>query len=108
MGKMKSELYTDTRIYYGGDMANSEGFGTITAIEKNKWGIHVNIELDDGRKMTVSRSQFSDKYLGHGGTRFVTEKAYNNYYQLQFNKFYKLSAKEKENECLYHLGNNNG
>ncbi len=87
------ELYTGTRIYYGGDMANLEGFGTITAIEKNRWGVQIKIAMDDGRKINIPPCLFSPEYLGHGGTRFVTEAAYNDYRQKQFASFRNFAAK---------------
>jgi hypothetical protein len=90
---MKPELYTGTRIYYGGDMANQSDFGTITAIEKDRWGTHCQIVLDDGRELNVSYHQFSPEYLGHGGTRFVTEAAYNKYRETQIAKFRRFAEK---------------
>ncbi len=77
------QLPEGTRIYYGGDMANSEDFGIITSTEAStKWGKFINIKLDDGREMKrLPLCAFSDEYKGHGGTRFVTLEAYNAYRQ---------------------------
>ena len=76
------DLPKDTRIYYGGDMANNSGFGTITKIISDKWGQFVTIKMDDGQDIVcLPVSAFSPEYKGHGGTRFVTIDAYNKYRQ---------------------------
>ena len=72
-----------TRIYYTGDMANSEGTGTIAEIKETKWGTDVIIKMDDSRDVTVSPCNFSDEYSGNGSTRFVTLRAYNDYRRKQ-------------------------
>ena len=72
-------LSENTRIYYGGDMANDSGLGTIVLNNSDKWGNWVNILMDDGRTMHIPTSGFSPVYKGHGGTRFVTIDAYNAY-----------------------------
>ncbi len=77
-----TDLPKDTRIYYGGDMANDSGFGTIAETVSDKWGQFVSIKMDDGRDIEhLSISGFSPEYKGHGGTRFVTIDAYNKYRQ---------------------------
>ena len=45
------EYKVEDRIYYKGDMANVEDFGTITKIHPaNKWGpLSYDIQTDDGR-----------------------------------------------------------
>ena len=88
---MKSEhLKKGVRIYYNGDMANDEGLGTITKQVTDKWGTHVNIKMDDGREINgLSTIMFSDEYLGHGGTRFVTEEAYKKYRQAMIERLKK-------------------
>lgn len=76
------DLPKDTRIYYGGDMANIDGFGTIINTEKDKWGEFVDIKMDDGHDIErLPVCMFSTEYKGHGGTRFVTIKAFNAYRQ---------------------------
>ena len=73
-----------TRIYYGGDMANSDGFGTIAKAISDKWGKRVDIMMDDGRKINcLPVCAFSEEYKGHGGTRFVTLEAYNQFRKKQ-------------------------
>ena len=84
-------LKEKTRIYYTGDMANDEGFGIIVKSYQDKWGSFYNILMDDGREMNrLHTIAFSETYKGHGGTRFVTEDAYNAYY-----KNINFNAKEK-------------
>ena len=82
----KVELTIGTRVFNGGDMANCEHFGTITAIEtESRFQNHVEITPDAGSDRTkpykVPACIFSAKYLGHGGTRFVTEAAYQEWRQ---------------------------
>ena len=75
---MRNELVKDARIYNGGDIANEEKFGTITAQLIDKWGTFVYIRYDDGSETKrLPISNFSSEYKGHGGTCFVTVKAYN-------------------------------
>lgn len=84
----KELLKKGTRIYYNGDMANDDGFGVIVSQEEDKWGIHVNIKMDDGRTFNkLSIGMFSSEYLGHGGTRFVTEEAFQKFKQETIKKF---------------------
>ncbi len=76
------ELPVGTRIYYGGDMANQSDFGVITKHRSDKFGQFVDTKLDDGRvQRSLPLCVFSPVYKGHGGTRFVTEKAYKEYRQ---------------------------
>jgi len=76
------KLEVGTRIYYTGDMANNEGFGTVTKkIPEGKYNSAcVNIKMDDGReKIMLPEILFSPKYSGNGSTRFVTQEAYQNW-----------------------------
>lgn len=73
---MAVTLEIGTRIYYGGDMANLEGFGEIVDAKANAYCDDVRVRMDDGRDLWVPRVMFSEAYAGHGGTRFVTEAAY--------------------------------
>jgi len=91
----KETLKKGTRIYYGGDMANDEGFGTITSQTTDKFGTFVGIKMDDGREMNISIVCFSDEYLGHGGTRWVTKEAWEKFRNKTFARFIK-SAKAAE------------
>jgi len=92
----KEDLKKGTRIYYNGDMANDEGLGVITEQKTDKWGTHVNIKMDDGRDINgLSIVMFSDEYLGHGGTRFVTEEAYKKYRQATIERLNKSLEERK-------------
>ena len=71
------KLQKETRIYYAGDMANRSGLGKITEIGNIGYGDFANIKMDDGREFVqLSLCNFSEEYLGHSGTKFVTEEAY--------------------------------
>ncbi|KKN25909.1 hypothetical protein LCGC14_0879910 [marine sediment metagenome] len=73
----KETLKKGTRIFYGGDMANDEGFGTITSQQTDKFGDFLTIKMDDGREFkSLTPALFSEEYLGHGGTRWVTKEAW--------------------------------
>ena len=84
-------LSVGTRIFNGGDMANVEHFGTITKIIKNsRFGDQYEITPDPDsertKPYTIPPVMFSEVYLGHGGTRFVTEEAYREYRTKQMAK----------------------
>lgn len=80
-----------TRIYYTGDMANNEGFGTITNLDSDpQWGNSMTINMDDGRVMhRMPPVIFSPVYSGNGSTRFVTEEAYKAWRETMFARFAK-------------------
>ena len=66
-------------------MANFPHFGTITKAFTDRWGSHVEIttdgdETDDARTYTIPASMIGDTFKGHGGTRIVTEAAYQAWY----------------------------
>jgi hypothetical protein len=86
-GENEMKLETGLRIYYTGDMANDEGFGTITELKSDRWGDHVEIQMDDGREINVDEIAISSKYEGHGGTRFVTIEAFNDFGRASYEKF---------------------
>ena len=77
-----SDLPVGTEIYYHGDMANRDGFGKIVKHTAGQWvSPSVTIDMEDGRHINLLPvCIFSEKYLGHGGTRFVTRAAYNRWY----------------------------
>lgn len=90
------ELAVGTRIFNGGDMANAEHFGTISHIFRNAhFGDQYEITPDPDSERTkpycVSPAMFSDVYLGHGGTRFVTEQAYQKYRATQIAKINEVA-----------------
>lgn len=80
---MSIELKVGDRIYYTGDMANRPGWFTVVALKADSYR-HVEL-LEEGddepRHMFIPLSLFSAEYLGHCGTRFVTEAAYRRYYE---------------------------
>ena len=83
-------LEIGTKIYYTGDMANREGFGTITKVGGDalflkcfryrfvsRW---YDITMDNGRVFpSLPHTSFSAKFSGGGLTRFVTKQAYQNW-----------------------------
>ena len=96
------ELIVGTRVYNGGDMANASHFGTITAIKTSKWGTNIEItpdaDSDRSGPYNVPQAIFSPKYLGHGGTRLVTEAAYQEFRKEQMAQaeaFYAKYASSK-------------
>jgi len=95
---MKELLEVGTRVFNGGDMANVEHFGTITAIIRNaRFGDQYEITPDPGSERTnpycIPPVMFSEEYKGHGGTRFVTEAAYKEYREKQIADFKARYAK---------------
>ena len=82
---MKSiNLEVGTRIYYTGDTANDEGFGTIIIVkQKSNFGTILKIKMDDDREFNISPANFSPEYKGSGLTRFVTEAAYKSWKEIQ-------------------------
>ena len=74
------KLEVGTRIYNGGDMANIEHFGTITRVQKDRWGTSYWIMPDADSERTKEYSippvMVSPEYDGTGRTRIVTEAAY--------------------------------
>lgn len=84
--ELRPDLQAGTKIYYGGDMANAESHGIITRRYTDKWGTFVDVKLyeprhdgDDGIVRALPLCSFSEEYKGHGGTRWVTEEAYQKY-----------------------------
>lgn len=72
-----TDIQQNDRIYFSGDMANQEGFGSVTAIDRSgRFGDRLTVTMDDERTFSLTRSAFSSRYEGHGGTRFVLESAY--------------------------------
>ena len=89
-------LNEGTRIYYGGDMANPDGFGVITKAYSDKWGSFVDVVMDDGREMRgLHTVGFSATYSGNGSTRFVTEAAYDEWRANQIAQFTNSMAAQR-------------
>lgn len=76
---MKKILSKGVEIYYGGDMANKPKFGVIINTDDDRFGSWVTVRWENGETDRYSIASFSPVYLGHGGTRFVTKKAYMNW-----------------------------
>lgn len=73
------KLKIGDRIYNHGDIANQEHFGTITAEKKGDFGHDYQITPDDDAEREpywICANGIQDVFKGHGGTRFVTEAAY--------------------------------
>lgn len=70
------QLEIGTKVYNGGDMANVEHFGVITAIKNGQYQITPDADSDRKNPYWVPFCAFSPIYKGHGGTRFVTKEAY--------------------------------
>jgi len=98
-------LTKGTRIYNGGDMANADHFGTITKVETDRWGTRYEITADplepnpyddpnEPDLCLLQRAPYwipacaiSPVYKGHGGTRIVTEVAYQTWRKQQYAAF---------------------
>lgn len=72
----KVKVIIGTRVFNHGDMANIEHFGTITAIESGHYEITPDADSERTKPYCIPFCLFSPVYKGHGGTRFVTEEAY--------------------------------
>jgi hypothetical protein len=74
-----------TAIYYAGDVANTPGFGTITALNQNpRFGATYDIEMEDGREVRgIPTMLVADEYHGHHSPRFVLRAAYDAYWKAQ-------------------------
>ena len=92
-------LTQGTEIYYGGDMANDSGFGVIESVSESRWGINYKIVMEDARVMNISPSNFSEEYLGHGGTRFVTKAAYQAFRKAAIERMEREFAAMKARKC---------
>lgn len=81
------ELSIGTRIYYTGDMANHEAFGTITKIEPCKfyqWSITIEYDKEDDKANSV----LSPMNFSQGpGRRFMTEEQLNSERQAKIEAF---------------------
>jgi len=68
------------KIYYRGDCANHEHFGTVTDKKIDKWGgrIEITPEIESGaEKYWINLEMISSKDSGNCSTPFVTIEAYN-------------------------------
>jgi hypothetical protein len=79
---MKYEL--GQKIYYTGDQANCDGWFLITEVRNNNYIKGYDMKEINGENRLMNRVlqvSIGDTYKGHMGTRFVTEAAYNEYYE---------------------------
>jgi hypothetical protein len=77
---MSSHTANGQRIYYTGDMANMDGFGTITEQHPGgRWADQITITMDDGREISIPTMAVKSQYSGNCSTRFVTAEAYAEY-----------------------------
>jgi hypothetical protein len=63
-------------IYYTGDMANADAFGTVTGIEDTRWGQVIEVTYEDGRVDSLQAHLIGNVYNGTCNPRFVTRAAY--------------------------------
>lgn len=88
------KLRKGTKIYYAGDMANRSGSGIVTEVGNIGYGDFVNVTMKDGREFEqLSVCGFSEEYLGHSGTKFVTEEAYLKWKEQMAKRWYKKYCK---------------
>ena len=79
MEYVQPTLAIGTRVYNHGDMANAPHFGTLTSVRSDRWGTHYVIRQDSGESYIISPAQVSPEFMGHSGTRIVTEEAYKSF-----------------------------
>lgn len=79
-------LQVGIRIFNHGDMANPSHFGTITEVAADQWSVRYRImpdaplyEGDREAPYWIPAALLSERYLGHGGTRIVTESEHRRY-----------------------------
>lgn len=91
---MKKELRVGVRIYYTGDMANSEGNGTIQRErEATPYSDKsVDIKLDDGR---LFRGISPLGFESGAGRRFWILKEWEAEQKANLQKFYAINASSK-------------
>ena len=74
------ELAAGDQIYYTGDVANEDWWGTITEMLPGGFAV---IKIDDptllGAVTTVAYWNIGAEYKGHGNPRFYTEAAVKGY-----------------------------
>jgi hypothetical protein len=89
-------LSVGDRVYNHGDMANRPAFGTIKDIVSGSSGRQILVEWDEKynkKDSCLFPYGFSEKFLGHGGTRLVTEKAYREWRKRQLEQLERLCKK---------------
>ena len=80
------------RIFYTGDMANPEGWGKISDIKDDEWGIRYTITLKDGR---VERELYPAMFEKSVGQRFKTENQVKQEQAERLRRFERLYGKKE-------------
>lgn len=71
-----NKIEIGSKVYYTGDVCNADGWFVLKSIRSNgTFDLH---EVDNDRKF-LAVYEIGQVYAGHGGIRFVTEAAYNEY-----------------------------
>jgi hypothetical protein len=81
------------RIFYTGDIANPEGWGTISDIKDDEWGIRYTVTLKDGR---VLRELYPAMFEKSVGQRFKTENQVKQEQAEHLRRFERLYGKKEE------------
>jgi hypothetical protein len=77
MLRQQVTLQKGQRIYNHGDMANPSHFGTVTDVKGENYEITPDAGSNyDHGPYWIPQFTLSPVFLGHGGTRIVTEQAY--------------------------------
>ena len=66
-----ASVEVNDRLYYTGDMANPDGWGTVRGVTPPE----VEMVCDDGRVFHILAYTIGDTYKGHCDPPFVTAKA---------------------------------
>lgn len=76
-----NKIETGSKVYYRGDMANNEGWFTVTGFRPATKYSAEHVELmeveGDFRSIVIPAHGVAHIDSGNGSTRFVTEAAYN-------------------------------
>lgn len=67
----KTEITIDKRVFYTGDMANEEGWGTITSNTNDEWGLRFTVTMDDER---IFRGLYLSMFEKSIGQRFKLDE----------------------------------
>ena len=71
------EITIGTRIFYTGDIANNEDWGTVS--RRLSDGV-IALKMDeDKEEWLIEEAQIGDVYEGHCDPRFVTLRAYDDF-----------------------------
>ena len=87
---MSADIQEGTRIYYTGDMANVEGFGSVIARDPSG---QVRILLDDGRDFWIYAQGIGHEYHGHCNPRFVTAEAVAEFRKIRMAAVHEAAAR---------------